>query len=173
MSLKLADCTLGPRGDKGPPGFTIRGKDAGKSRPTRVHEWTFLTDNTDVAIQWWDSISKYCSNSATNEDPVTPTSPTPSNSVSRSTSNPTSPIASSNPTSPISGNHIEDHRGQQTETPMHTAPSTPMKEQEVRFAEPPVGAAQTAAKMANENSVARNTAANEKPPPGKDVPRAF
>jgi len=178
MSLKLADCTLGPRGDKGPPGFTIRGKDAGKSRPTRVHEWTFLTDNTNVAIQWWDSISKYCSNSATNEDPVTPTSPTPSNPVSRttSTSTSTSPIAAST-TNPISGNYTENHGGQQTETPMHTAPSTPVKEQEVRFVEPPKGAAQTAAKMANDNAVARNTAANttanEKPPPGKDVPRAF
>jgi len=62
LSLKLADCELGnPPARSGKPGFTLRGKDAGKSMGM-THEYIFRTDSEQVATQWWEKLEKFVGN---------------------------------------------------------------------------------------------------------------
>ena len=60
LSLKLSDCELGnPPSRSGKAGFTVRGKDAGKSFGGRTHEYTFRADNMEQATQWWNKIEQF------------------------------------------------------------------------------------------------------------------
>lgn len=71
LSLKLADCDLGnspPR--SGTAGFTIRGKDAGKSIGGRTHEYVFRTDSMEQATQWWTKLERYMGRAPRNDAPA-------------------------------------------------------------------------------------------------------
>jgi hypothetical protein len=59
MALKLSDCELGNAPSRsGKAGFTLRGKDSGKSLG-RTHEYAFRTDSMDQAALWWSKMEKY------------------------------------------------------------------------------------------------------------------
>jgi len=59
VALKLSDCDLGNAPSKsGKAGFTLRGKDSGKSLG-RTHEWAFRTDSMEQAGIWWSKLEKF------------------------------------------------------------------------------------------------------------------
>lgn len=59
LSLKLSDSEIGHSPSRsGSPGFTIRGKDAGKSFGGMSHEYIFRTDSMEQAEQWWSKLEK-------------------------------------------------------------------------------------------------------------------
>src|SRR5271170_4712896 len=59
MALKLSDCELGNAPSRsGKAGFTLRGKDTGKSLG-RTHEYVFRTDSMEQAGLWWSKVEKY------------------------------------------------------------------------------------------------------------------
>src|SRR5271168_4662211 len=64
MSLKLSDCELGnPPSRSGKAGFTIRGKNAGKTLISgNTHDYVFVTDNKEQANEWWSKIEKFTGN---------------------------------------------------------------------------------------------------------------
>jgi hypothetical protein len=60
LSLKLADCDLGnPPAKSGKAGFTIKGKDAGKSFGGMTHEYAFRTDSMEEATKWWEKVHHF------------------------------------------------------------------------------------------------------------------
>jgi len=61
LSLKLSDCELGnPPSRSGKAGFTIRGKNAGKTLISgNTHNYAFVTDNMEQANEWWSKIEKF------------------------------------------------------------------------------------------------------------------
>jgi len=69
LSIKLRDSELGnPPSRSGKAGFTIRGKDAGKSFGGMNHEYIFRTDNMQQATQWWTKLEKFMGNAPRGED---------------------------------------------------------------------------------------------------------
>src|SRR5947207_619581 len=60
LCLKLSECELGNSPSRsGKAGFTLRGKDAGKSFGGRTHEYIFRTDSMEQATQWWTKLEKF------------------------------------------------------------------------------------------------------------------
>lgn len=69
LSIKLRDSDLGnPPSRSGKAGFTIRGKDAGKSFGGMNHEYIFRTDNMQQATQWWTKLEGFMGNAPRGED---------------------------------------------------------------------------------------------------------
>jgi hypothetical protein len=130
LSLKLSDCSLGPRGDGS--GFTLKGKDAGKSFGGRTHEYVFLTDNQSTANEWWDGIATFTSNavvaSPVAADDSEPTSPVTSLKTRETPQQ--SPVGAMQNAPEWSGREANPGgtatQPVQTETPMHTAPTSPV-----------------------------------------------
>ena len=83
LALKLSDCELGNAPSRsGKAGFTLRGKDSGKSIG-RTHEYVFRTDSMEQATQWWNKLEKYVGaaggaddavSDAEEESPISPSS---------------------------------------------------------------------------------------------------
>jgi hypothetical protein len=79
VALKLSDCDLGNAPSKsGKAGFTVRGKDSGKSLG-RTHEWAFRTDSMEQAGIWWSKLEKFVGRAGgeqeeEEEEPVSPSS---------------------------------------------------------------------------------------------------
>jgi hypothetical protein len=68
LSLKLADCELGNAPARsGKAGFTIRGKDAGKSFGGMSHEYIFRTDSMEQATRWWTGCEKFVGGASRND----------------------------------------------------------------------------------------------------------
>ena len=69
LSIKLRDSELGnPPSRSGKAGFTIRGKDAGKSFGGMNHEYIFRTDSMQQATLWWTKLEKFMGNAPRGED---------------------------------------------------------------------------------------------------------
>jgi hypothetical protein len=68
LSLKLADCEIGNAPARsGKAGFTIRGKDAGKSFGGMSHEYMFRTDSMEQATRWWTGCEKFVGGAPRND----------------------------------------------------------------------------------------------------------
>jgi hypothetical protein len=126
---------LGPRGDG--TGFTLKGKDAGKSFGGRTHEYSFSADNHATANEWWDGIAPFTSNAAIaspvaadDSEPTSPVTSQKSRDTPTSTTNQQSPVGAMQNFPEWSGREVGQgataHGSGQMETPMHTAPTSPI-----------------------------------------------
>lgn len=143
LALKLCDCELGNSPSRsGKAGFTLRGKDSGKSIG-RTHEYVFRTDSMEQASLWWSKLERFVGAAGVGEDaeeesPISPSSTTSKEAlpgqaagggVARQTDSvgqvpgTAAPSATAAPTG--SGGHV--HATGATTSPTTTAAAAPTK----------------------------------------------
>src|SRR5271170_3890106 len=140
VALKLSDCVLGNAPSRsGKAGFTLRGKDSGKSLG-RTHEWVFVTDSMEQATLWWGKVEKFVGMAggadvevgSDEESPVSPSSVTSKEAVpAGQTAGPTTagPSATAAPTSAPTGGagHVHAAGATTTTAPVQTTTAAPGK----------------------------------------------
>lgn len=141
LAIKLTDSDLGNSPARsGKAGFTIKGKDAGKSIGMS-HEYVFKTDSMDLATKWWNSIEKFVGNAPRENTLTSPVKTT----ASESDDELASPVSARDQAVPAQA--ATTHTASKTATVPQTAqpgPTTAAPTTTARVAEPTTAAHQAA-----------------------------